>query len=139
MTLLDRIQNLQLRAVAADDENKIKTRVGEFTTLRVQLESATSNAARVAIGRGELRAAGIRQDDPAQGRAPVLAIVEDLITAARTLPVDVKIDAARLGTRTVVDFFGKSQKWVEDNWQITLQSGHPEVDDDLSTLSNTVA
>jgi hypothetical protein len=131
VTLLDRIQNLQLRAVAADDENKIKTRVGEFTTLRVQLESATSNAARVAVGRGELRAAGIRQDDPAQGRAPVLAIVEDFITAARTLPVDVKIDAARLSTRTVVDFFGKSQKWVEDNWQITLQSGHPEVDDDL--------
>lgn len=131
MTLLDRIQNLQLRAVAADDETKIKTRVGEFTTLRNQLESASSNATRVAAGRRELCAAGIRQDDPAQGRAPVLGVIEDLITVAKTLPVDAKIDAARLSTRTVVDFFGKTQRWVQDKWQMAVQAEHPEVDDDL--------
>lgn len=131
MTLLDRIQNLQLRAAAADDENKIKTRIGEFTTLDKQIESASSNAARVAVGRRQLWAAGIRAYDPVQSRASVLAVVEDFIAAVRTLPVDVKIDAARLSTRTVVDFFNKSQKWVEDNWQTTLQSGHPQVADDL--------
>lgn len=137
MTLLDRIQNLQLRALAADDETKIKSRVGEFTTLRNQLESATSNATRVVAARRELRAAGIRQDDPAQGRAPVLGVVEDLINVARTLPIDAKIDAARLSTRTVVDFFGRTQRWVQDNWQIAVQAALPEVDDDLlSALEN---
>lgn len=130
MTFLDRIQTLQLRAVAADDETKIKTRVGEFTTLRNQIESAMSNATRVAVGRRELRAAGIRQDDPVQNGASVLAVIEDLTTAAKTLPVDAKVDAARLSTRKVVDFFTNSQKWVQDNWQIA-QAGHPEVDDDL--------
>lgn len=131
MTLLERIQNLQLRAVAADDESKIKTRVGEFTTLRDQISAATSSARRVEVGRMELLTVGRTEDGDAQSRAAVLRIVEDLIGAAKTLPVEARIDATRLSTRTVVDFFGKSQKWVEDNWRVALQSGQSEVDDDL--------
>lgn len=131
MTLLERIQTLQLRALAADDESKIKTRVGEFTTLRDQISAATSNALRVEVGRKELLAVGHAENGDAQGRTAVLRIVEDLIEAAKTLPVEARIDATRMSTRTVVDFFGKSQKWVEDNWRVALQAGQPEVDDDL--------
>lgn len=131
MTLLDRIQNLQLRAVLADDESKIRTRVGEFTTLREQISSATSTATRVAVGRQELFAAGVQQDHLAQRRASALSIVTDLIAATRTLPVDAKIDAIRIGTRTVVEFFRKSEEWVEENWRGIRQSEHPWVDDEL--------
>lgn len=131
MTLLERIQSLQLRAVAADDETKIKTRVGEFTTLRDQISAATSSARRVEMGRKELLTFGYTEDGDAQSRASVIRVVEDLIEAAKTLSVEARIDAIRLSTRTVVDFFGKSQKWVEDNWRVALQSGQPEVDVDL--------
>lgn len=131
MTLLDRIQNLQLRAVAADDKSKIKARVGDFTTLRNQIESAIWNATRMSVGRRELRAAGIRQDDPLQNGASVLAVIEDLTAAARTLSVDEKVDAVRRRARIVVDFFSKSEEWVQDNWQIALQARYPEVDGDL--------
>ncbi|MGY2129383.1 hypothetical protein [Blastococcus sp. SYSU DS0617] len=131
MTFIDRINQLQLRAIAADDEDKIRSRAGEFTSLRDRIQSAASNAPRVIVGRGELRSAGIEQSDYEQNRTSALAIVGDLVNTVENLAVDAKLDAVKMQTSTLESFFKNSAKWVADSWAGTLPSEQPSVEEDL--------
>jgi hypothetical protein len=131
MTLLDRIHQLQLRAAAADDEDKIKNRSGEFTTLRERLISATAKAARADIGRKELQSAGVVQDDYEQNRAFALAVVKDLMATVESLLVEMKFDVAKMQGNTVEAHFKSSEKFVADAWKRHLPSAPPSVDDEL--------
>src|SRR4051812_3280165 len=110
MTFVDRINQLQLRAIAADDEDKIRSRAGEFTSLRDRIQCAASNAPRVTVGREELRSAGIEQSDYEQNRASALAVVGDLINTVESLAVDAKLDAVKMQTSTLESFFKNSAK-----------------------------
>lgn len=131
MTLLDRIHQLRLKAAAADDEDKIKRRSGEFTTLRERFETATANAVRVNTGRNELQSAGIVQDDYKQNRSAALTVVKDLIAAVGNLSVETKFDAVTMQGRAVETHFKNSEKYVADAWKQHLPSAPPAVDDDL--------
>jgi hypothetical protein len=131
MTLLDRIHQLQLKAVAADDEDKIKGRSGEFITLRERLETATTNAARADTGRKELESAGIVQDDYEQNRASALAVVKDLIATVENLSVETKFDAVKMQGSAVEAHFKNSETFVVDAWRHHLPPIPPTVDDEL--------
>ncbi|MGY1780307.1 hypothetical protein [Geodermatophilus sp. SYSU D01036] len=131
MTLLDRIYQLQLRAVAADDEEKLRTRAGDFTSLRDRIQNATANASRVILGRAELQTAGIEQGDFEQNRVSALAVVRELMDTVETLAVDARTDAVRMQVGTLVTFFRNSAKWVADSWADALPSEQPAVDEDL--------
>jgi hypothetical protein len=131
MTLLDRIHQLQVTAVAADDEDKIKSRSGEFTTLRERLEAATKNAARTDAGRKELQLAGIVQNDYEQRRTSALDVVKNLIATVQNLSVATKFDAVKTQSSTVEAHFTNSEKLVADAWRRHLPSAPPTVDDEL--------
>lgn len=131
MTLLDRIHQLQLRAVAADDEDKVRSRSGEFSTLRERLETASITATQVDIGRRELHSTGILQVDYEQNRATALAVVNDLIKFVETLSVEAKFDAAKMQGNSIVAHFKNSEKLVVDAWRSHLPSAPPTVDDEL--------
>jgi hypothetical protein len=131
MTLVDRINQLQLRAAAADNEGKLKSRSGEFTALRERLEAATINAARAEAGRKELQAAGILEDGYEQGRTATLAMVKKLAAAVEALSVEAKFDALNIQGRTVEDHFKNSEKLVAEVWRHYVFSIQPTVDDEL--------
>ena len=131
MTLLDRIHQLQLKAVAADDEDKIKRRSGEFTMLRERLVTATANAARVDAGRKELQSAGVVQNDYEQHRSVMLASVKDLKATVENLSVETKFDAAKMQGNTIETHFKNSEISVTNAWKQHLSSAQPAVDDDL--------
>jgi hypothetical protein len=131
MTLLDRIHQLQLRAVAADDEDKIRSRSGEFITLRERFATASTTAARVDAGRKELYSTGILQIDYEQNRAIALAVVNDLINFVENLSVEAKFDAVKIQGNSIVAHFKSSEKLVADAWRSHLPSAPPAVDDEL--------
>jgi hypothetical protein len=131
MTLVERIHQLQLRAVAADDQHKIRARAGEFTSLRDRIQRSTSNASRVAVGREELRSAAVTQSDYERNRASALAVVGDLIDAVGSLSVDAKLDAVKIQASTLEAFFRNSANWVAEAWADALPAEQPAVDEDL--------
>lgn len=131
MTLLSRIQQLQLRAVAADDEGKIMSRCGEFITLRERLETATNSASRVDIGRRELHSAGILPVGHEQNRASALAGVIDLMAVVENLSVEAKFDAVKMQGSLIEAHFKTSEKLVSDAWRSHLPLATPAVDDEL--------
>jgi hypothetical protein len=131
MTLVNRIHQLQLRAVAADDEYKIRARAGEFSSLRDRIQSAALNASRVAVGRKELRSAGIEQSDYEQNRASGHALVRDLIDAIESIAVHAKLDAVKMQASTLETFLKNSEKWVARAWMDNRPAEQPAVDDDL--------
>jgi len=131
MTLLDRIHQLRLKAAAADDEEKIKRRSGEFTTLRERLETVVANAPRVETGRKELQSAGIVLDDFESNRAAALAVVEDLIATVQNLTVETKFDAVKMQGSSIEGYFKNSEKSVANAWKQNLPQAAPVVDDDL--------
>lgn len=131
MNLLDRIHQLQLKAVAADDDHKIKSRSGEFTTLRERIETSIEIAARVGVGRKELEFAGIIQDDYDQTRTDALVVVQDLISTIEKLSVEAKFDTVKTQGTNVEAHFKRSEKFVTSSWKGCLPSTPPRVDDDL--------
>lgn len=131
MTLLDRIDQLHLRAVAADDEEKIKSRAGEFAMLSERLQAATANAERVNAGRKELSSAGIVQDDHEQNQASALEVVKYLTTMVEDLSVIAKFDAVKMQGSTIEAHFKRSEKFVSDAWRSYVPKAMPAVDDDL--------
>lgn len=131
MTFLEKINQLRLKAVAADDEDKIKSRSGEFTALRERLQGATVNAASVDAGRKELHAAGETQDGYDQDRASALAVIQDLESMVETLSVEAKFDAAKMQGSTIEAHFKRSEKWVVEAWRSYVPKATPAVDDDL--------
>lgn len=131
MTLINRINQLQLRAAAADDEEKVKSRAGEFTALRERLQGATANATSVAAGRQELQAAGITQDMHAKDLASVFAVVRDLINEVEGLTLEAKFDVAKVKGSTVAAHFKNSEKFVADEWQRHLPPTASGVEDEL--------
>lgn len=131
MTLLERIHQLRMKAVAADDEDKIKRRSGEFTTLRERLDTATINAGRVDAGRKELQSAGIVLDDYEQNRADTLAAVKDLIATVESISVEAKFDEAKRQGRFVEAHFKDSEMSIANAWKQHLPAASPRVDEDL--------
>ncbi|MFF2345095.1 hypothetical protein [Pseudarthrobacter sp. NPDC058119] len=131
MMLLDRIAQLRMRAVAADDEEKIKSRAGEFAMLTERLQATTANAERVNAGRRELWSAGIVQDDHAQNQASALEVAKYLITMVEDLPVNAKFDAVKTQSSTIEAHFKRSEKFVSDAWRSHVPNVIPAVDDDL--------
>lgn len=131
MTLLERIHSLQLRAAAADGEDKIKKRAGELTTLRERIGSATANAPAIAQAREELRVAGIEQADYEQRRSMVQGLVGDLIVEIESLLVSAKFDLVKLQGATVESHFKDSGTWVSTAWKAHVPTELPSVDDGL--------
>ncbi len=131
MTLAEQIDSLRLRAVAADDEEKIRTRTGQFRTITDRIQGATAKADRVAVARGVLRSGGIEQEEYAELRQAVLSVVTELITTVESLTVDAKLDAVRMQARTVEQFFKNSELWAIAEWKNHLPTEVPAVDDDL--------
>ena len=131
MTLVDRIHQLQLRAVAADDDTKIKSRAGEFTALRERLSTVVANAETIRAGRAELLCAGVVQDGYEQNCASALAVVRDLMTTLETLSVETPFDAVKLQSRTVEAHFNNSEAFVAGAWKQYVPGDAPSVDEDL--------
>jgi hypothetical protein len=131
MTLLSRIHELQLKAVAADDEDRIKSRAGVFATLRERLEAATTNAARANTGREELQSVGIIQEGYEQSRVAVLAEVESLISTLENLSIDANFDTMKTQASLVEAHFKRSEKFVADAWKQHLSLSPPTVDVEL--------
>lgn len=131
MTFVERINQLQLRAAAADDEGKLKSRSGDFTALRERLEAVTINAASAATGLKELQAWGILEDGNEHGRKAALSIVKEMIGAVETLSVEAKFDALNLQGRSVEQYFKTTEKLAADAWRNYVFSIQPAVDDEL--------
>ncbi|MFI8775095.1 hypothetical protein ACIGKQ_23450 [Gordonia sp. NPDC062954] len=131
MTLAEQIDSLRLRAVAANDEEKIRTRTGEFTTITGRIDMATAKADRVEVARDVLHSAGVAQEDYVELRRAALALVTDLITAVESLNVDAKLDAVKMQAKTVEQFFKNSELWAIAAWKNYLPTEVPAVDDDL--------
>jgi hypothetical protein len=131
VTLVDRIHQLQLKAVAADDDTKIKSRAGEFTALRERLDTVAANAGTVEAGRNELLPAGVVQDEYEQNCASALAVVMDLVTTLENLSVATPFDAVKLQSRTVEAHFRNSEVFVASAWKHHLPVDAPSVDEEL--------
>lgn len=131
MTFVDRIRQLQLRAVAADDEDRVKSRAGEFATLRERLKAATINAARTEAGRKELQSMGIVQDEFARAQALVLETVKGMMRAVENLSVDEKFDPLKSQGSAIEAHFKKYEKSVADAWLNRLPAAPPAVDNAL--------
>lgn len=137
MMFLEKINNLRLKAVAADDEDKVKSRSGEFTALRELLQYTTANAENVTAGRNELQAAGYAQDGYDQERASALSVVNDLISTIKSLPVETKFDLIKIHGSSIVAHFKNSEKFVTSTWNefvpALTSAGH---DDLLNALEH---
>ncbi|MDQ0679677.1 hypothetical protein QFZ30_003059 [Arthrobacter pascens] len=131
MTYLEKIGKLRLNAVAADDENKIKSRSGEFTALRELLQRTTANAASVTAGREELQTAGYTQDGYDQDRALALSVVKDLINTIESLPIETKFDLIKIHGNSVEAHFKNSEKFVTSTWKAYVSSPTSADHDDL--------
>ena len=131
MTLAERINSLRLRAVSADDEEKIKTRSGEFTTITERIGKATAKAERVEVARAELRSAPVEQDDYHQLRQTARAVLTQLIATVESLAVDAKLDTVKMQANTVEQFFRNSELWATAAWKSHLPTEVPAVDDEL--------
>lgn len=134
MTLLEKIGELRLKAVAADDEDRIKSRSGEFTALRERLQGATANAANVAAGRIELQTAGLMEDSYEQNRAAALAVVKDLIDTIESLSIDAKFDLVKMQGNGIEVHFKNSEKFVASAWKAHVPTAGPNDDDLLDAL-----
>lgn len=134
MTLLERINQLRLKAVAADDEHKIKSRSGEFVALRERMQDASANAPRVAAGRRELEAAGRTQDGYDQERAATFAGIQALIATIESLSVESKFDLVKMQGQNVEMHFRNSEKFVANAWRSHLPPSLPADDDLLDAL-----
>lgn len=117
MTLVEQISALRLKAVAADDETRIKARSGEFITLRERLQAATVNAASAVAGRVELQAANCVEDGYEQSRTSVLSVVQDLVSTLQNLTIDAKLDLVKLQCNSIETHFKNSEKFVVNAWQ----------------------
>lgn len=131
MTFLEKISQLRLKAVAADDEDRIKSRSGEFTALRERLQSAAANAASVDVGRKELHAAGETQDGYNQDRAFALAVIQELESLVETVSVEAKFDAVKMQGSLIESHFKRSEKWVADSWRSYVPKATPALNDEL--------
>lgn len=131
MTLAQRIHDLQLRAVAATDEERIKTRSGEYTAITEQLVETAGRAARVATARAELASAGILQDGLDQDQDRALAVIHEVADTVSTLRVDAKLDSVKMQVSSIIRFFGESQSWAVQAWRSLVPTELPTVDDDL--------
>lgn len=131
MTLMDRLNALSLRAVAADNENQIKARSGEFVQITEEVKLTTKSAKEVEAARSELRAAGIEQEGYDQLREETVATANDLISTVRSLPVSAKLDTVKSQVKTVERFFSGAERWVEREWKEILAADPPAIDDAL--------
>lgn len=134
MTLLERINHLRLKALAADDEHKIKTRSGEFVALRERLQNASANAPRVAAGRRELGAIGLAQDDYDQQCAATSAGIQALIATIESLSVESKFDLVKTQGQNVEMHFRNSEKFLANAWRSHLPLYLPADDELLDAL-----
>ena len=131
MTLMDRLNALNLRAVAADNENQIKARSGEFVQMTEQVTLTTKNATEVESARSELRSAGIEQEGYGQLREETVATANDLISTLRSLPVSAKLDTVKSQVKSVERFFSGAEQWVEREWKGILETDPPAIDEAL--------
>lgn len=131
MTLLDKLHQLQVKAVAADDEEKVKRRSGDFVDLRKRLQAATMTAGQVADGCKELESAGIVLEDYEQSRSSALAAVKSLAATVESLPLEAKFDEIKRQCGTIETHFRKSEQSVSDAWRRYLAPSPPPVDDAL--------
>lgn len=134
MTFMGKIEQLRLKAAAFDDEDKIKSHTGEFTTLRDRLEAAAANAANVAAGRKELQAAGVTQESYDQDRASALSVAKNLISMVEDLSVEKKFDALKMQVSPIETHFRNSEKFVARAWQEFQPPAPPSADDLLDSL-----
>lgn len=134
MTLQERINQLRLKAVAADDEHKIKSRSGEFVALRERIQNASANAPRVAAGRRELDAAGLTEDGYDQEGATTYAGIQVLIATIESLSVESKFDLVKMQGQNVEMHFRNSEKFVANAWKSHLPPYLPADDDLLDAL-----
>jgi hypothetical protein len=134
MTLLERINQLRLKAVAADNEHKIRSRSGEFVALRERMQNASAIAPRVAAGRRELEAAGLTEDGYDQDRATTCAGIKALIATIESLSVESKFDLVKMQGQNVEMHFRNSEKFVANAWRSHLPPYLPTGDDLLDAL-----
>lgn len=131
MTLLEKIRQLGVNALAVDDEEKIRSRTGDFAALRERLQAMSANATNVAIGWEELRAHGVVQDGIDENQAAALSAVKALIRIVDTLPIEAPLDMVQNQEPTIAKHFRNSEKLLTSAWRTHLPTMLPENDDDL--------
>lgn len=129
MTFLDKLHQLQVKAVAADDEEQVKRRSGDFVSLRERLQAATMTAGQVVEGWAELESAGIVLEDYEQNRVSALAAVKSLMATVESLSVEAKFDEVKRQYSAIEAHFRKSEKSVFEAWRHHLAPTPPPVDD----------
>lgn len=131
MTLHDRIGQLRLSAIAADDDERTRARSGEFTAMMERLAVATSNAEAVSIGRKEMEIAGVRDQDFTNQCAQTRRIVAELIRTVEDLPVTSPFDGAKAQAELIELHFRNSEKFVATAWKSHTTQKPPAIDDEL--------
>jgi hypothetical protein len=116
-SLIERVQDLRVAAAASNDENQIRSRTGDLTTLAERVEQCATAFPRLAAGLGELRRVGIRPaSDLVSDATQVVATMGALANTLQSLPLDAPLDGPRAQVKQVESFIKSVNTFVEDAW-----------------------